>query len=141
MLKRPRLIENEGFFPHANILLVMSYLKGKDLIFIISVVFFNFVVGLTGFAKFALISSNAITFSVSTMSMSVAVWNFTFIMPQLTFFTLPTRVTLAFTVDVFAALTAQNWTNTCTRNIHHADVQLGNSMSRKFTNEFQFFLL
>lgn len=70
---------------------------------------------LTLFAEFAFITPNAVTFSVITVSMPIAVRYFTFIMPKTAFLSLPTGITLTFSINIFSTLTAKHWTYTCSR--------------------------
>lgn len=58
----------------------------------------------TFFAHDSFISSDTLTFAANTMTVTIAVGHFTFIMTQVTLFSFPTRITLAFTVDVFTPL-------------------------------------
>lgn len=66
-------------------------------------------IGLLAEASFE--STCAGAFSAYAMSMSVAVGHLAFVVRQLTFFTFPARIAVAFAVRVVATLIAQNWTN------------------------------
>lgn len=66
----------------------------------------------TFFTQFPFIAPNALTFAADTMTMTIAIGHFTFIMTQRTLLALPARIALAFTVNVFTILRAQHRTYT-----------------------------
>jgi hypothetical protein len=74
----------------------------------------NNVDGLTFFAVFSLVPSDALALSVAALAVTPAVGDLAFVVSQIAFRPLPSRVTNAGPLGVVAVSAAQDWTFTCT---------------------------